>query len=223
METIENKVVVFDLDDTLYKEIDFLKSAFHDISEIIATNIGINKDTVYNDLMKFYDNNENAFECVIKKFDLKCSLEYLLNFYRTHKPKLIFSKSNTILLNELQAKGVKLCVLTDGRIIQQQNKIEALGISSYFSEIIISEEFGSEKPNISNYKHFENKFGIGDYYYIGDNIKKDFISPNRLNWTTICLINNGCNIHEQNFNVPQEYLPTHKVLDLIEVTEVLKI
>ena len=33
-----NNVVVFDLDDTLYKEIDFLKSAFHDISEIIATN-----------------------------------------------------------------------------------------------------------------------------------------------------------------------------------------
>ena len=223
MRTIENRIVVFDLDDTLFKEIDFLKSAFHDISEIITKNNGISQDIVYNDLMKFYGNKENALECVIKKYDLKCSLEYLLNFYRTHMPRLIFSKSNTILLNELKLRGIKLCVLTDGRIIQQQNKIKALGISSYFSEIIISEEFGSEKPNIKNYKHFENKFGRGHYYYIGDNIKKDFISPNSLNWTTICLLDNGCNIHKQNFNVPQEYLPTHRVLDLIEVKEVLKL
>ena len=85
METIENKVVVFDLDDTLYKEIDFLKSAFHDISEIIATNIGINKDTVYNDLMKFYGNKENAFECVIKKYDLDYKLRNIIIDYFKEK------------------------------------------------------------------------------------------------------------------------------------------
>ena len=28
-----NKVIVFDLDDTLYKEIDYLKSAYHEIAD----------------------------------------------------------------------------------------------------------------------------------------------------------------------------------------------
>ena len=30
-------VVIFDLDDTLYQEIDFLKSAFKEISDILST------------------------------------------------------------------------------------------------------------------------------------------------------------------------------------------
>ena len=223
MEKTGNKVVVFDLDDTLYNEIDFLKSAFYQISEIIEKNFNINKDIVYNDLLMFYSNNENAFKCIINKFNLKLSVEYLLNFYRNHKPKINFSNSNSLLLSEFKAKGIKLCVLTDGRSTQQRNKIEALGISSYFSEIIVSEEFGSEKPDIRNYLYFENIFAQSDFYYVGDNINKDFISPNRLNWTTICLLDNGCNIRKQNFNVPQEYLPTHKVLDLIEVKKILKL
>ena len=33
--SIKNKVIVFDLDDTLYKEIDFLKSAYLEIASIV--------------------------------------------------------------------------------------------------------------------------------------------------------------------------------------------
>jgi putative hydrolase of the HAD superfamily len=46
-----------------------------------------------------------------------------------------------------------------------------------------------------------------EYIYIADNVKKDFITPNKLGWTTICLFDKGQNIHKQNFNLENEYLP----------------
>ena len=75
----------------------------------------------------------------------------------------------------------------------------------FFNAIVISEEFGSEKPHINNYLYFQNKFPDKNYTYIGDNTSKDFVSANSLNWTTICLLDKGDNIHKQNFNVSQEF------------------
>ena len=47
-----------------------------------------------------------------------------------------------------------------------------------------------------------------EYYYIGDNIKKDFIAPNKLNWNTIGIKDtNSENIHSQLINVKKEFLP----------------
>ena len=33
--------------------------------------------------------------------------------------------------------------------------------------------------------------------YVGDNLKKDFIAPNMLGWLTVCLKDDGRNIHRQ--------------------------
>ena len=113
-------------------------------------------------------------------------------------------------------------VLTDGRSIQQRNKLEALGIENFISEIVISEEIGSEKPNLKNYKHFEKVFGDGQYYYIGDNIKKDFITPNNLNWITIRVLDNGLNIHKNiDSDFDKEYLAHYNVSDFSEIKYLL--
>ena len=105
--------------------------------------------------------------------------------------------------------------------MQQRNKIKALGLESYFEEIIISEEFGSEKPNINNYKYFQNVFLNKNYTYIADNISKDFISANTLNWKTICLLDNGKNIHKQNFNVSSHFLPKYQINSFSEILELI--
>ena len=36
-----------------------------------------------------------------------------------------------------------------------------------------------------------------DFTYVGDNLKKDFIAPNALGWQTVCLKDDGRNIHRQ--------------------------
>ncbi len=54
---------------------------------------------------------------------------------------------------------------------------------------------------MNDISHAEN------YFYIADNPRKDFITPNRLGWTTICLLDRGQNVHSQNFDISSKYLP----------------
>ncbi len=52
---------------------------------------------------------------------------------------------------------------------------------------------------------------------IGDIIAKDFISANTLGWRTICLKDDGRNIHRQDFGLAEEYLPQITVDNLNEL------
>jgi putative hydrolase of the HAD superfamily len=200
-----NKVVVFDLDDTLYNEIDFLKSAYQEISDRISKSVQVEYSIIFNDLINFYFFKKNAFKEILKKYSTPYSINDLLCLYRNHKPNLILQNDKLEVLRYLKDNNIPICLLTDGRSVQQRNKLKALGVLDFFSEVIISEEFGSEKPHINNYKYFEGIFGRAQYYYIGDNLKKDFITPNKLGWITICLKDNGLNIHSQNINFENRF------------------
>lgn len=89
------------------------------------------------------------------------------------------------------------------------------------SNIIVAEEFGSEKPAERNYLYFSKKYPDTRYVYVGDNPEKDFLAPNRLGWETICLLDNGENIHRQDFSLSVEYLPHYKVRTFDEILEIL--
>ena len=205
------RIVVFDLDDTLYKEIEFVYSGFYKISEFVGI------PSVFEDLSDAYKKKVDAFELIISKYNLKCNKSDLLKIYRKHKPTLVLLESVRDTLLNL-SKNCILGIVTDGRIVTQQNKIEALGLDKIFQEdnIIISEAYGSEKPALRNYTYFVNKYGGNNqFFYIGDNTTKDFISPNKLGWTTICIKDDGTNIHEQNFLSAKEFLPD-VILDSVE-------
>jgi putative hydrolase of the HAD superfamily len=88
-------------------------------------------------------------------------------------------------------------ILTDGRSLTQRNKIAALGLEAWINDIVISEEFGSAKPDERNYRHFEQRFPTAQYVYVGNDVAKDFIAPNRLGWLTVCVRDNGGHIHPQ--------------------------
>jgi putative hydrolase of the HAD superfamily len=60
-----------------------------------------------------------------------------------------------------------------------------------------------------------------NYYYVGDNTSKDFVAPNRLGWTTICLLDDGRNIHKQDFSLPQDMLPQHKISKIRDIENII--
>ncbi|PZU86779.1 MAG: HAD family hydrolase [Chryseobacterium sp.] len=177
---MNKKYIVFDLDDTLYYEIDFLCSAFKSIAKNIAED---DFEDLYKTMLEIYNDKNDVFEFLSKAYN--CDKQLLLKLYREHFPDIGLRNQVRETLELLKNNNVKMGLLTDGRSLTQRNKIKALKIESYFDKIIISEEFGSEKPNESNYAIFvEEGF---DYYYIADNPKKDFISPNILGWKTIMI------------------------------------
>lgn len=221
---MNNNVVVFDLDDTLYNEIDFLVSAYKEIAEVISINNDIcgSDVDIFNFMYSSYLNKQNPFENVIEHFQIKnFSVTELLALYRNHFPSISLASDVKELLDYLNENSIQIGIITDGRSIQQRNKIKALNLEKYTNLIVISEEFGTEKPSVANYKYVEQEKPNSNYTYIGDNITKDFLAPNQLGWNTICLIDNGRNIHNQKVNVPDHFLPKIYIKKIKEIIDLI--
>lgn len=214
------KVFVFDLDDTLYKEVDYVKSAFREIASFFESNYGLSD--VYDRLLQYWQNGENAFENVIKEGHLPLHVEDLLKMYRAHRPQITLEKDTRQVLDQLYQDYV-LGIITDGRSLTQRNKIEALGLCAYIPEknISISEETGFSKPSSEPFASFMQAYPDSDYYYIGDNPSKDFVAPNQMGWTTVCLLDDGRNIYPQVWSAKIEYLPQKKVHSILELLSLL--
>ena len=212
MPFMSDAVICFDLDDTLYKEIDFVKSAFGEIAENAGYPEGVQQ------MMEWYYEGKNVFAELIAAYRLDMTVANCINIYKNHLPKISLEIEVKGLLDYLKKHGSVLGIITDGRSISQRNKLSALGLNGFFDIEVISEEFGSEKPNLRNYQIVMEKFTEGKcFWYVGDNPQKDFIAPNKLGWNTVCLLDDGRNIHKQHFNLEADYLPMNCIQNIEEL------
>ena len=205
-----SKIFVFDLDDTLYSERDFEKSGI----EFVYENLSI-KHISLETILK---NRENWIEQIIDGSNNQITLQIVLDIYRNHFPTIQLYNDAKVFLEKLLSQGIEMSLITDGRSITQRNKLRALGIESFFKNIVISDEVNSEKPSEYNFRMVMYNKIAENYIYIADNPKKDFITPNKLGWTSICLLDRGQNVHKQNFNIPSEYLPLISISSFEEIT-----
>ena len=79
-----NKAVIFDLDDTLYKEIDYLQSGFKYLSKSISKQVDEMSECIYEKLLLYYNSGENAFQKIIREYNLIYSVRELEILYRNH-------------------------------------------------------------------------------------------------------------------------------------------
>lgn len=208
---MKGKYIIFDLDDTLMYEIDYLESAYREIAELIDKNY---TNELYQDMITWYHESKDVFSMVEEKYS-KAKTE-LLNIYRNHFPQIQLGNEVREVLEYIKRRSYKLGLISDGRSVTQRNKLKALDIESLFDRIIISEEFGSTKPDLRNFEIFMDNKNL-EYFYIGDNTKKDFIAPNKLGWITIAMKDTGRNIHKQDFDLSQEHKPQFIVSNFKEI------
>jgi putative hydrolase of the HAD superfamily len=204
-----NNVFVFDLDDTLYSERDFENSGI----EFVCNSLNLSKNTLNINTSK----EENWVQKIISKTNNKFTKDYILTLYRNHIPNITLYNDARIFLDLLKLNKIEMSLITDGRSITQRNKLKALNIDNYFNKIIISEEINSEKPSELNFKKVMNVEDNSRYVYIGDNPIKDFLIPNLLGWISICRLDNGFNVHKQNFNISNNYMPKHIIKSFNEI------
>ncbi len=206
-------VIVFDLDDTLYNELDFLKSAYKAISIQIAQD---GYKELYALMLSLYRSKQNVFKYLTENYPIQFS--ELIELYRNHKPDIRLFDQVLEFIKIIKDNKGRVAIITDGRELTQMAKIRALGIEKYLDKIIISEVLGSEKPAEANYKIIEDEFPDCKYCYIADNLKKDFVTPNKLGWQTIGLVDNGLNIHFQGYKyLENEYMPRDFILSYEEL------
>lgn len=220
----KNRILIaFDLDDTLYKEIEFVKSAYHYISNHLSNKYGIAHSESYSTLLNAFNNSDNPFDTLLSNYPIITESAFeLVELYRYHQPNIRLEPETQQLLELLKANGYTLAIITDGRSRTQRNKITALELDNYIENqnIIISEEIGSDKTNIRNFLHLSNSYIT--HYYIGDNPCKDFLHPNTLNWHTIMLRDTGENIHTQQTELPLSYSPQYIIDTLAELATILE-
>jgi putative hydrolase of the HAD superfamily len=213
----DNPYIVFDLDDTLFQEVDYLKSAYKEIANLVSPN---NPDYVYSEMFERYKAGENVFAWLIIQYGSEVedlTVQKLIKLYREHYPEITLAEDVHDFITRLNSSSIPFGLITDGRSMTQRNKLKALGIEGMFSDLVISEEFGSEKPDERNYLYYVDKHPGNHFYYIGDNTGKDFIVPAKLGWTTVCIRDRGLNIHQQDLHrspVPNHIVSTFKEIEI---------
>ncbi|UOB17070.1 HAD family hydrolase [Abyssalbus ytuae] len=209
----DKTVIAFDLDDTLYNEIDYLKSAFHFIAEKLEKHTPLQ---LYSYMFSLYRSNKDVFGHLSSVYNI--TKEELLSDYRNHTPSIKPFDNVIDLLKKIRTHKGKTAIITDGRKTTQTNKIKSLGIYPLIDKIVISEDIGSEKPAAQNYQAIEKHFNAEKYIYIADNLKKDFITPKARGWNTIGLVDNGLNIHTDTHHFfAEKFKPEHFISRFSEI------
>lgn len=181
------KGVIFDLDDTLYSEKEYVKSGYKQVSDCLG---GGFEDKLW----FFFENGRPAIDDLLKEINRECERETVLNIYRSHKPSINLYDGIASIIEELKRQGIKVGIITDGRPIGQRNKLEALGLFDIVDDVIITDELGGEqfkKPCDIAFRIMMTKWRLdpSEVIYVGDNVNKDFQAPRQLGMKTIWLRN----------------------------------
>lgn len=186
------KAVVFDLDDTLYPEYDYVMSGFAVVAKELKRQFDI--ENAESEMTRLFSENvRNVFGRLLDFYGIryeKSDIEHLASVYREHEPSISLPDESVRTLEDLRRVGYKLGIVTDGRAFQQRNKIAALGLDGLVDEIVVTDELGGakcEKPNPQAFEKVMSALGTdaAGMMYVGDNPKKDFAVKKYLPVTTV--------------------------------------
>ena len=185
---------VFDLDDTLYKEVDYSMSCLHFMGAYIQELYGI--EGVKEHLLQWFQQGETDAigRCWTENNLPANEKDTAVAKMQAHTPDIQLEPPALDLLDALRSKKLGYCIVTDGRSITQRAKLEALGLLDV-DYISISEETAATKPSLDCFLPIQRLFPECRFLYCADNVRKDFSGPNKLGWQTIMLADDGRNIH----------------------------
>jgi putative hydrolase of the HAD superfamily len=220
------RFVVFDLDDTLYNERQFVYSGYRNVANYLGKNHNLDSKELYMNMCDFFKENgrKNLFDFICNKCGINQDIGELVSIYRTTKPQLNLYDDAYKLLADIKGE-YKLGIITDGESQVQWNKIRVLGVEQYFDKIIVTDDKGKEfwKPSKKPYIEVINHFGgkPNEFVYIGDNPNKDFISAKKVGMYTIRIIRE-IGDHMMTF-LSKEYEADYNISSLDEVKKVIDI
>lgn len=205
MTSEDASAVVFDLDDTLYLERDYVRSGYCVVGVTLRQRLG-RSDAFEDWLWARFEagRSSGAFDALNEEFALGLSgdeVAELVKAYREHVPALSPLGGIVRLLRKLRQAGVRIGVLSDGYLPAQRNKLTGVGLGGLTDAVVLTEELGREywKPSTVGFERIADELGVphAQCTYVGDNVTKDFVAPNRLGWRTVHLVLPG-QVHANN-------------------------
>lgn len=221
------KAVVFDLDDTLYPEIDYVKSGFKHIADFLAVKLNDSVENIYSKLVELFEqNNEKVFNRLFTIYDVKYKAEditTIVNEYRNHEPDIAFYGDVLPFLKKLKEKNIKTGIITDGYKESQRKKLNKLNAFELFDEIISTDELGREywKPHPKSFEIIKARLNLkySEILYIGDNPEKDFYISVIYPIKTVRIIRDGFYSNRDYLDNIIEYSRINNLMLLVEQLE----
>ncbi len=183
--------VVFDVDDTLYLERDYVRSGFEAVGHHIHRRFGA--DGFFQHAWAAFEQcaRNTVFNQVLADCGIAVDAELvteLVDVYRKHTPKVCLLPDAHQVIEQLHGR-VALATITDGAQPSQQAKVDALGLPRWMDPIVITDRLGPgrSKPHPMAFELVEQATGChgNQCVYIGDNPSKDFKAPHALGWRTV--------------------------------------
>lgn len=167
------KGVIFDLDDTLYSEKQYVRSGYAKIGEYLGRKGSADK------LWSYFEEGKPAIDAYLAEIGGLEKKAECLKIYREQMPTITLYEGVIELIEKLKAKGIKVGIITDGRPEGQRNKIKALGLETLVDDIIITDELGGvqfRKPCDIAFRIMQTRWKLPyeQIIYVGDNPNKDF-------------------------------------------------
>lgn len=178
-ELVNIQGVIFDLDDTLYSEKQYVRSGFKAVADYL------NDKSAEERLWDFFEKGLPAIDEYLMEKGLTFRKAEVLDVYREHDPVITLYEGVTETIAALKKKGIKTGIITNGRVSGQRKKIAALGLDKLIDDIIITDELGGKqfrKPNDIAFRIIQCRWKLpfGHMIYIGDNPEKDALAPGGL-------------------------------------------
>lgn len=184
-------VLVFDLDDTLYEEITFVKSGFKAVAEYLSLEYKVSANGAFHNMWNALEKNGRGvvFNEVLRHYGMEShrNIRKCLSIYRYHTPRInLYPDAEKVLLSLMDKSTY---IVTDGNKLVQHNKVQALGLYPRVKKCFITHRFGRLNAKPSPYcfqkiSQIENR-PPADIVYIGDNPRKDFVGIRPLGYRTI--------------------------------------
>jgi putative hydrolase of the HAD superfamily len=191
-------VLVFDLDDTLYLERDYVLSGLGAVGAWARERLGLVEYGTF--LRRKFEAGARTklFDDCLRDLDIDPTpslVGRMLAVYRQHRPIIELAPDAADFLTNI-APHIAIGVITDGYLDAQRRKIRALDLYRRGVSLgICTDRWGRAhwKPDRRAFLHMQEYFGLANhcFTYVADNPVKDFIAPKALGWRTIRIVRPG--------------------------------
>ncbi|HEL1756090.1 TPA: HAD family hydrolase [Streptococcus suis] len=197
------KALIFDVDDTLYDQIQPFERALERHIEVAREQI----ELLYLSFRRYAD---EVFEATaIGKMSLKDSHIYRMKHaledfgyqvsdatalaiqidYDYFQGQIELSPVFPEIFSWCQAQGIAMGIITNGPYRHQLRKIRTMGLVNWFEleHVLISGQVGITKPDPAIFQLMEERLGMPgeDICYLGDSFENDVVGAKVANWKAI--------------------------------------
>ena len=176
--------MLFDLDDTLYPEHDFVDGGFRAVGAFLGPRLGRTVDEIAARLWTLHvrDGRGRLFDTLLAEHGITDDPDLVLACllaYRTHRPRLELFPGVADAIEELAAEGYRLGIVSDGQATVQRHKLEGLGpLASLFEAVVLTDELGAghRKPSAVPFRVACRVLDVppAQAAYVGNDPRKDF-------------------------------------------------